>query len=183
VEAPFAVDLDGRRPCFRIRAEAQKSGRDEVLPMTPDFAVFLMDTPPAERSGKVFPLTWKTGRVLRNQPCIGVIVSLFGRKAGVVVNKAEGKFASAHDFRRSFGTRWAKRVKPLVLKRLMRHASIGTTERYYVDLDSDEVADELWANYAPTDGNTPALGNKPGNISPNSTLDHAQRNDRKPLWN
>jgi hypothetical protein len=51
---------------------------------------------------------------------------------------------SAHDFRRSFGTRWARRVMPAVLQRLMRHESIETTMTYYVDLDADELAEELW---------------------------------------
>ena len=36
---------------------------------------------------------------------------------------------------------------PAVLKRLMRHASITTTMGYYVDLDADEVADQLWADF------------------------------------
>jgi integrase len=171
VEGQFAVDLDGRRPCFRIRAEAQKSGRDEVLPMTPDFAVFLMETPPAERVGLVFPLVRPDGKPRRDIKDVSKTISSFGERAGVVVNKAEGKFASAHDCRRAFASRWAKRVKPLVLKRLMRHASISTTERYYVDLDSDEVADQLWANYTPP----PDLGNKVGNIGQNLPPDHAQR--------
>jgi integrase len=76
--------------------------------------------------------------------------------ADVVVNKAEGKYASAHDFRRTFGTRWAKRVMPVVLQKLMRHSSIETTLRYYVDLDADEVGDELWKSYGPAGGKRPA---------------------------
>jgi integrase len=59
----------------------------------------------------------------------------------------EGKFASAHDLRRSFGTRWAPRLKPATLQLLMRHKSIETTMKYYVCQDSDDVADELWAEY------------------------------------
>ena len=47
----------------------------------------------------------------------------------------------------------------------MRHASIGTTMGYYVDLDSDDVADQLWADW----GNTPAQGNILGNIAPEET--------------
>ena len=47
---------------------------------------------------------------------IGRIISEIGKRAGVVVRKAEGKFASAHDLRRSFGTRWAPRVKPATLQ-------------------------------------------------------------------
>jgi len=72
------------------------------------------------------------------------IISAIGRNAGVVVNKADGKFASAHDLRRSFATRWSKRVMPAVLQRLMRHAEIATTMKYYVTMDADEVADGLW---------------------------------------
>ncbi len=65
---PFAVDLLGKRPVFRIRSEGQKSGRDEVLPMTPDFAEFLLKTPEAERTGRVFMLTCPaTGKPIGTQ--------------------------------------------------------------------------------------------------------------------
>jgi len=67
----------------------------------------------------------------------------------VVVNKAEGKFASAHDLRRTFGTRWARRVMPATLQLLMRHQSIETTMKYYVDLDADELGDDLWKQFGP----------------------------------
>jgi len=40
----FAVDLSGRRPRFKIKGEAQKSGQDELLPMTPDFAELILRT-------------------------------------------------------------------------------------------------------------------------------------------
>jgi hypothetical protein len=64
-------------------------------------------------------------------------------------DKAEGKYASAHDLRRAFGTRWARRVVPAVLQRLMRHANIETTMEYYVGLEADELAEELWRTHAP----------------------------------
>jgi len=64
------------------------------------------------------------------------------------------KFASAHDLRRAFGTRWGPLVKPAVLQAMMRHSSNDTTLSYYVDLDADDVADELWKAYAPTPGNS-----------------------------
>ena len=56
-----------------------------------------------------------------------------------------GKFASSYDFRRSFGTRWAAKVMPAMLKTLMRHASVETTMKYYVDQQADDVAAQLWA--------------------------------------
>jgi integrase len=77
----------------------------------------------------------------------GRVISEIGELAGVLVNKAEGKFATAHDLRRSFGTRWAPRVKPATLQLLMRHRSIETTMKYYVSQNADEVAHELWSEY------------------------------------
>ena len=158
-EAPFTVDLTGRRPVFRILAAAQKARRDELLPMTPDFAEWLLKTfPAAGRVGKVFKLTTTRGAESFVSAQVGKIISRIGEAAGVVVNKTEGKFASAHDLRRAFGTRWAKRVSPAVLKRLMRHATIATTEKYYVHLDAAEVADDLWAKFG--------QGNISGNSDP-----------------
>jgi hypothetical protein len=78
---------------------------------------------------------------------MGEVVSEIGQTAGVLVNKADDKYAIAHDLRRSFGTRWAPRVKPATLQLLMRHADIGTTIKYYVAQDAADVADELWASF------------------------------------
>ena len=156
--APLAVDLSGRHPAFRIDAAAQKARRDERLPMTEDFYHFLMETPEAERVGRVFQLGSMTARVRLTSRRVCSIVSKIGKAAGVIVatvekkKKIDGKlttvtvkkFASAHDLRRAFGTRWAKRVMPAVLQRLMRHADISTTMKYYVTMDADSVADELW---------------------------------------
>ena len=52
-------------------------------------------------------------------------------------------WASAHDLRRAFGHRWARRVMPMVLKELMRHKTVLTTEKYYVGLKAQETAKHL----------------------------------------
>lgn len=94
-DGPFSVDLAGKHPRFRITGEAQKSGRDELLPMTPDFAQWLLQTPEGEREGLVFKLT----NPATGKPYTGTevcrIVSKIGKKARVVVDKRTGKFASA----------------------------------------------------------------------------------------
>lgn len=72
------------------------------------------------------------------------IICEIGRKATVVVNKEQNKFASAHDLRRAFGTRWASRITPALLQQIMRHASIETTLKYYVEQNADALAAELW---------------------------------------
>jgi len=158
----FAVDLSGRRPRFRIKGAAQKNGQDELLPMTPDFAEFLLQTPEAERVGLVFTLNAAGTSIALTTHSVGQVVVEIGKKAGCVVNAVDRKTASAHDLRRAFATRWARRVAPAVLQRLMRHASIQTTMSYYVDMDVDEMADELWANFKPA----AIPGNTFGNIGP-----------------
>jgi integrase len=154
------VELDGRRPMLRIPAECEKGHRDRLLPMTPDFAEYLLRTPEADRRGPVFrPLMLSGNPATATQA--GRMVALMGELAGVVVNTDpktnKRKFASAHDLRRSFGNRWAKRVMPAVLQKLMRHESIQTTMGYYVDLDADELAEDLYRDYG--QAALPALDN------------------------
>jgi hypothetical protein len=99
---------------------------------------------------------------------VGQIVDKIGVKSGVIVNAIEGKHASAHGLRRTFGTRWARRVMPAVLQKLMRHANVQTTMQYYVDLNVDEVADSLWANHSATHAEKELSGNTFGNNGQNS---------------
>lgn len=147
-DAAFAVDLSGRHPRFRIYAEAHKGRRDQFLPMTPDFATFLLETPEDQRQGLLFKVNGlQTGKPITHKR-ICRMVSKIGERAGVVVNADEGKHATAHDLRRAFGTRWASKVKPATLQLLMRHRAIETTLKYYVDQDADDVADQLWRDHA-----------------------------------
>ena len=156
--SPFGVDLTGPYPAFRIESKAQKSRKDERLGMTDEFYDLLMETPPADRVGKVFKLNGLHTHCPINANEVSKIVGDIGKAAGVVVavtekkRKVEGKlvttpskkFASAHDLRRAFATRWAKRVPSIMLQRLMRHASLGTTDKYYVTLNADEVTAFVW---------------------------------------
>lgn len=81
------------------------------------------------------------------------MISLMGQLAGVKVHThpktGKVKFASAHDLRRSFGTRWARLVPTAVLMQLMRHESIQTTNAYYIDLDADVIAEDLYRVFDP----------------------------------
>ena len=155
-DADFAVDLSGKHPRFRIAGSAQKSGQDQLLPMTPDFAQHILAVPEGDRHGSVFRLVTETGRI--NWRWVGVIVSRIGAKAGIVTDSAKGRHATAHDLRRSFGSRWAKKVMPATLQLLMRHSSINTTMGYYVSIAADDVAADLWAKHGEADGKGPVLG-------------------------
>ncbi|EAQ79709.1 tyrosine-type recombinase/integrase [Blastopirellula marina] len=142
------ADLDRRFPIMVIPAEAEKGNKDRLLPITPDFARFLAETPREQRTGRVFgPLTRDAKMVMLNQNRIGARITAIGKAAGVKVKDdgKETKFASAHDMRRAFGHRWSKKVMPAVLKELMRHEAIQTTMSYYVGQNAESIANQLWA--------------------------------------
>jgi integrase len=179
-DGPFVLDVHGKHPAFRIEAEGQKSRRSEVAPATPDFCEWILaETPEEDREGKVFKLVdGDTGNPLALHT-IGPVVSTIGRKAGVVVGQTEklvdedGRrvskpvklFAGAHDLRRSFCTRWSRKVMPAVLQRLARHAHVSTTMSFYVSSTADEIGADLWATHR-TEGKEGREGNISGNIAP-----------------
>ncbi len=156
-DAEISIDLSGKHPRLRIYAEAEKGHKDRLLPMTPDFAAWLLKTPAAERTGAAFKLLNLAGQPLAAKT-VSRTISKIGELAKVVVSKADDKFASAHDFRRAYGTRWSSRVMPATLQLLMRHDAVETTLKYYVDRNADDVAAELWKTHPPQSGNT--AGNK-----------------------
>lgn len=110
----------------------QKNRKKERTPAVPDFCRFLWNS---RRRGPLVDLPLSLKR-------IKTILSDAGRRADIRVSSR--KHATAHDFRRTFGTRWALRVHPLVLQNLMRHASMETTMKYYVQLATDDVTRQLY---------------------------------------
>ena len=130
----ICIKLHGKHPRFPILAEGHKSRRDELLPMTPDFADWILQTPAEERYGAVFPLPMTANHA-------GRIISKIAKTANVK--------ATAHDFRRSFGTRWSRQVMPAILQKLMRHADIKTTMEFYVSHDADDIGEQLRLNEVP----------------------------------
>jgi integrase len=142
-DAPLAVDCCGEFVVLRIAAEVEKGFRDRLLPVAPEFAVWLRSHTLSQRQGKTFAVARKGLGIHR----VSRTNSEIGEAARVVVNQGLKKFASAHDFRRAFGTRWAGRVQPAILRELMRHQSIETTTRYYVGIQAEEISRQLekWA--------------------------------------
>lgn len=136
-EGGFRVDLSHSRPMLRIRAESEKGRKDRLLPMSPEFSQLIGSS----GSGYVFPLQTTRGQRPRIDHVSRTLCKI-GRVSGV--QTSPGRHVSAHDLRRSFGFRWSRKVMPAVLKEIMRHESIETTLRYYVGINAEETAEELW---------------------------------------
>lgn len=136
------IDLNGEDSTITIPGECQKSGKDTVGPIVPEFYEFLMETPEEERTGLVFKL------LFHRKDTVSKVLRAIGARAGIKVSPT--KFVSAHDFRRSFGHRWAMRVLPVVLQRLMRHANIETTLKFYAPSLVREESKVVWQAYRAT---------------------------------
>lgn len=169
VPGGVSVDLDGPHSVLVFDAEAQKSGRDELVPLTPE-AVQLLE-PMQRQRGWVFQPQRIRGdnAMARHALKIGKIIGKIGAKAQVVTEPAKGRTATAHDLRRTFGCRWAKRVMPAVLRDLMRHADISTTLIFYARENARTTAAQLWAAAGIDDG-----GNRRGNIQGATAMPRSQ---------
>ena len=167
------ADLSGRRPVFRVPAAAEKGFRDRVLPITPDFAEFLEQTPAPERFGLVFPLTRLRNRGTATAEWVSKTISEIGKAAGIVVDPRGPKYVSAHDLRRSFGTRWSALVMPQILRDLMRHESIETTMKFYVGREAEQTADLVFSAWE----NRPAQ--QRGDTSGDTKTSHSRKAARK----
>jgi len=134
---PLQIDLTGGKiPRLIVHGSGQKSRKAEIAPLAPDFAAWLRAVPPEQRHGLVCPLKGRDGKRIRASHSVS-------RHFGAIA-EAAGVDCTAHDLRRTFATYWSSRVKPLTLKRLMRHASLKTTLTFYVGQDADDVAPDLY---------------------------------------
>jgi integrase len=150
------------RPMLRIPAELEKGHADRFLPIAPEFALLLLETPEVARTGAVFKLPSLRGSKseLRSTR-VGRIVSKIGASAGIRVHvdltdPKKVKYAAAHDLRRAFGERWAARIMPAQLREIKRHESIETTLRFCVGANAERTADACWEAFDRVGGAAPS---------------------------
>ena len=148
------INLDGEFPLLEIPGEHDKGRQYRLMPMTPDFARFILRTPEDQRHGPVFRPLGESAQVIINETNVSRTISSFGERAKIIVDYKRIKYASAHDLRRTFGTRWSKRVEPIELRDMMRHEQISTTMTFYVGSDAQNIAANLWAKSHRTTKNT-----------------------------
>jgi integrase len=131
--------------CLMIDGGNQKNRQALTYPVVDDFAEFLLAVPEDKREGFVFNAMAVSGKVSRRVDTVSTWIVDIGKAAKVKVDEKDGseKFASAHDIRRAFGTRWAKIVPASLLQQLMRHSSIETTMSFYVNITAKDTMSEI----------------------------------------
>ena len=139
------IDWTGQRPAMVIPAHMQKGGKDSVLPMSDQMIELLKSVPEDARGHYVFNPKPERNHNL-DRPRLDTVSSTIcdlGKAAGIKTkdhtDAKQVKFASAHDLRRTFGSRMAPKVPAQVLQKLMRHASIQTTIEFYVELSARDL--------------------------------------------
>ncbi len=130
----------GETPIFDIKAAYQKSRRDQRASMTPEAAAFFAETPAENRQGLVLaPISPKTGKPYSSAN-VAKYLAKIGKKAGITTDAELGKAATAHDLRKSLGTRLAPKLpNRAALQEIMRHASYATTDAFYVGKDAERT--------------------------------------------
>lgn len=85
-DSKLSVDLGGKRPRFKIQADAEKGGKYRLLPMAPEFAMMLLAIPEEQRRGYVFnPEPYDNGPRLLSD-WVSKVISQIGKKANVKVS-------------------------------------------------------------------------------------------------
>jgi integrase len=132
------VRLDHAKPCLQLRPEANKSRRDERVPLQPGVVRLLASIRPVGSGplDSVFPGI-PTLQTFRRDL----------RRVGIPVEDAEGKRADFHSLRYSFCTFLARAGVPIrTAMELMRHRDPKLTLQLYTDaghLETDEAVSRL----------------------------------------
>ncbi len=124
------VELEGNRPAIRLRAEATKAKRADIVPLHPG----LCDVLAAAR--KAVPFAQPTDRVFAATPILRTF-KLDLDRAAITWRKADhddGASIDRHALRTTFVS-WleAAGVTGTAKRVLARHAAVGVTERNYTD--------------------------------------------------
>jgi integrase len=160
------VRLDDETPSIQLRAEATKAKRMDAIPLHPVAAEVLASIRQTgfEPKGPVFSTVPSVQVLYRDLEEAG-IQERDGRRA---VPSASGETIDFHSFRMTLATMLANEgVNALHLKRIMRHASITTTDRHYAGMN---LADLSRAFAAPrsvyTKVSTPSARTRAGRSEP-----------------
>lgn len=145
------IEIDGDDVFLLIDAEDQKNRETELYPVVDEFSQFLLQTPPEARQGYVFNPQRSGNKASHRVDTVSDWIVDVGVKANVKVDMRKHRrtgemvpsFASAHDLRRAFGQRWAQIVPPMILRDLMRHSSVETTEKYYVGVNAKKTIEAM----------------------------------------
>jgi integrase len=132
------VRLDQTKPIIKLRPEANKARREEVLPLHPAAAATMLSLRPEpfDPLGTIFPVLPRPSTFRQDL-----------KRADIPYRDADRRFGDFHSLRYSFCTMLARAGVPIrTAMELMRHRDPRLTVELYVDagqLDTDEAVSRL----------------------------------------
>lgn len=168
-DAPAAISfkgIDRHQPMLWVPENQDKSTKESLTPLTPDLVEYIRNETTADdrrRGDFVFRFRSNTGGRLALRTTSRRF-SEFGKSSRVITGqKHDGQptYASCHDLRRSFGTRWASEVEAAVLQKMMRHKSITTTMTHYAFVNAVKLGDKINSAYDRTKPPESRLASRP----------------------
>lgn len=125
------ADADFEAETIRVRAEVSKNGKEAELPMHPELKAILLAVRP-KRFGPEH-------RWFHSIPAVKTLNKDLAR-AGVAKVDARGRALDLHALRGTLATRLALQNVPMtVVQKLLRHADIKTTAKFYTHEEMDDL--------------------------------------------
>lgn len=125
------VDLDAQQ--LKLRAEATKSGRADIVPLLPDVAPTLTALCDGLEPHQLLFSRFPCRRTIRDDI----------KRAGIASPDQSGRLVTFHSLRYFFCTLLARSLPIQIVRLMMRHRDISVTCKIYLDLGLQDVAEEV----------------------------------------
>lgn len=140
-------DVDPAARTARVQAKNAKNRKAATNPISPELAAmladYMSDNPFALPGARLFPGMWRE----RGADMIAADL----RAAGITPRNDAGEIVDFHSLRHTRATDLANAGVPAhITKRIMRHASITTTDNFYTHADDDGLRAALAATALPS---------------------------------
>jgi integrase len=147
---PVSIDMTHKYPLVRFASAGQKSRKQQLQPISPEFWDLIRHTPVELRHGPVFPMRGQGKHSLMGNDWIIKVIRKIGKQADVSTGLDRQKWATSHDIgKRSLTSRLADKMGEMDVAKWQRHKDSKTTRKHYHFRDAEQLAEQLWGDQLP----------------------------------
>ncbi len=133
------IDLDFENEYIIVKAENNKTGKNDLIPMNLCLKELLLDLVKKNKERSVFVFNFYDPYKDELKP-----LSTIQRSFSSACRRADIQDLQFRDLRRSYSTRLhEKGIDPLIIQRLLRHSSFKTSEQVYIQSNMKQMKDAV----------------------------------------